>query len=118
MKHATGADIMMSSIAGAWRLWQASYSTTKAGLVGLAKTLALEGARYNITVNAIVRHHRHRGFQMGRPDMNERMIKRVALRRPASQRTSQPRSRSFAHRLPLHHRRCPARHRRHGPVTF
>jgi 3-oxoacyl-[acyl-carrier protein] reductase len=79
-----GRIIMMSSIAGALGgFGQASYSTTKAGLVGLARTLALEGARYNITVNAIVPGIiGTEAFKMGRPDMNERMIKRVALRRP------------------------------------
>ncbi len=85
MKQANwGRIIMMSSIAGALGgFGQASYSTTKAGLVGLAKTLALEGARYNITVNAIVPGIiATEAFKMGRPDMNERMIKRVALRRP------------------------------------
>jgi 3-oxoacyl-[acyl-carrier protein] reductase len=79
-----GRIIMMSSIAGSLGgFGQASYSVTKAGLVGLAKTLALEGARYNITVNAIVPGIiGTEAFKMGRPDMNERMIKRVALRRP------------------------------------
>jgi 3-oxoacyl-[acyl-carrier protein] reductase len=79
-----GRIIMMSSIAGSLGgFGQASYSTTKAGLVGLARTLALEGARYNITVNAIVPGIiATEAFKMGRPDMNERMIKRVALRRP------------------------------------
>src|SRR5467141_2936192 len=79
-----GRIIMMSSIAGALGgFGQASYATTKAGLVGLARTLALEGARNNITVNAIVPGIiGTEAFKMGRPDMNERMIKRVALRRP------------------------------------
>jgi len=79
-----GRIIMMSSIAGSLGgFGQASYSTTKAGLVGLARTLALEGARYNITVNAVVPGIiATEAFKMGRPDMNERMIKRVALRRP------------------------------------
>jgi len=79
-----GRIIMMSSIAGALGgFGQASYATTKAGLVGLARTLALEGARYNVTVNAIVPGIiGTEAFKLGRPDMNERMIKRVALRRP------------------------------------
>jgi 3-oxoacyl-[acyl-carrier protein] reductase len=79
-----GRIVMMSSVAGAiGGFGQASYATTKAGLVGLARTLALEGARYNITCNAIVPGIiGTEAFKMGRPDMNERMIKRVALRRP------------------------------------
>jgi 3-oxoacyl-[acyl-carrier protein] reductase len=79
-----GRIVMMSSIAGALGgFGQASYATTKAGLLGLTKTLALEGARYNITCNAVVPGIiGTEAFKMGRPDMNERMVKRVALRRP------------------------------------
>jgi 3-oxoacyl-[acyl-carrier protein] reductase len=79
-----GRIIMMSSIAGSLGgFGQASYSTTKAGLTGLARTLALEGARYNITCNAIVPGViATEAFKMGRPDMNERMVKRIAMRRP------------------------------------
>jgi 3-oxoacyl-[acyl-carrier protein] reductase len=79
-----GRIIMMSSIAGSLGgFGQASYSTTKAGLTGLARTLALEGARYNITVNAIVPGViATEAFKMGRPEMNERMVKRIAMRRP------------------------------------
>jgi len=79
-----GRIIMMSSIAGSLGgFGQASYSTTKAGLQGLARTLALEGARYNITCNAIVPGViATEAFKMGRADMNDRMIKRIAMRRP------------------------------------
>ena len=49
-----GRLIFMSSVAGTLGgFGQASYSATKAGLVGLAKTAALEGGRHNITSNAI-----------------------------------------------------------------
>jgi 3-oxoacyl-[acyl-carrier protein] reductase len=79
-----GRIIMMSSIAGSQGgFGQSSYSTTKAGLQGFARTLALEGARYNITCNAIVPGViATEAFKMGRADMNERMIKRIAMRRP------------------------------------
>src|SRR5437899_10366255 len=44
----------MSSVAGTLGgFGQASYSATKAALIGLAKTAALEGGRHNITSNAI-----------------------------------------------------------------
>src|SRR5881628_3325421 len=49
-----GRLIFMSSVAGTLGgFGQASYSSTKAGLIGLARTAALEGGRHGITANAI-----------------------------------------------------------------
>jgi 3-oxoacyl-[acyl-carrier protein] reductase len=49
-----GRIIFMSSVAGTLGgFGQASYSTTKAGLNGLGKSMALEGARFGITSNMI-----------------------------------------------------------------
>src|SRR2546430_803596 len=48
-----GRLIFMSSVAGTLGgFGQASYSSTKAGLIGLAKTAALERGRHHITANA------------------------------------------------------------------
>jgi NAD(P)-dependent dehydrogenase (short-subunit alcohol dehydrogenase family) len=49
-----GRVINMSSMAG-WEggFGQASYSATKAALIGLGKTLALEGAQKGVTSNVI-----------------------------------------------------------------
>lgn len=49
-----GRVITMSSVAG-WEggYGQLSYSTTKAGLIGFGKTLALEGARNGVTSNIL-----------------------------------------------------------------
>ena len=49
-----GRIIMTSSAAGLYgNFGQANYSAAKLALVGFAKTLALEGAPFNITCNAI-----------------------------------------------------------------
>jgi 3-oxoacyl-[acyl-carrier protein] reductase len=50
-----GRVVFMSSVAGTLGgFGQASYSATKAGVIGLARTAALEGGRHGITANAIV----------------------------------------------------------------
>ncbi|MGZ8688650.1 MAG: SDR family NAD(P)-dependent oxidoreductase, partial [Gaiellaceae bacterium] len=79
-----GRIVNMASVAGTLGgFGQASYSTTKAGLLGLTRSLALEGARHGITVNAIVPGIiGTEAFSFGNPEMNERMVKRTALRRP------------------------------------
>ena len=74
----------MSSVAGTLGgFGQASYSTTKAGLLGLTKTLAMEGARHGITCNAIVPGViGTEAFHMANAAMNERIVARTALKRP------------------------------------
>jgi 3-oxoacyl-[acyl-carrier protein] reductase len=50
-----GRLVFMSSVAGTLGgFGQASYAATKAGVIGLARTAALEGGRHGITANAIV----------------------------------------------------------------
>jgi 3-oxoacyl-[acyl-carrier protein] reductase len=78
-----GRIVNMASVAGTLGgFGQASYSTTKAGLLGLTRSLALEGARHGITCNAIVPGViGTEAFKFGNPEMNERMIRRTAFRR-------------------------------------
>lgn len=73
-----GRIICMASIAGLMGgFGQTAYSTGKMGLVGFAKSVALEGARYNITSNVIAPGII--GPNANLSPMYERMVKRVAL---------------------------------------
>jgi len=50
-----GRVINISSVAGVLGGYgQASYGASKAGVINLAKTVAIEGARFNITGNAVI----------------------------------------------------------------
>ncbi len=81
-----GRIINLASVAGTLGgFGQASYSTTKIGLIGLTKTLALEGARYDITCNAVVPGIiGSEAFKMSdqlNKEMTDRMRKRTAFGR-------------------------------------
>ena len=111
-----GRVISMASIAGLMGgFGQTAYSTSKMGVVGFAKSVALEGARYNITSNVIAPGII--GPNANLSPLYERMVKRVAMQigRAAG-------GRGQCHRLPvlrarpLHHRRRPHGDGRHGPL--
>src|SRR5258705_1597921 len=79
-----GRIVNMASVAGTLGgFGQASYSTTKAGLLGLTRTLALEGGRHGITANAIVPGIiGTEAFHFANPAMNERIANRTVFKRP------------------------------------
>jgi len=79
-----GRIVNMASVAGTLGgFGQASYSTTKAGILGLTKTLAMEGGRHGITANAIVPGIiGTEAFHMANPAMNERIANRTVFKRP------------------------------------
>jgi len=79
-----GRIVNMASVAGTLGgFGQASYSTTKSGLLGLTKTLAMEGGRHGITCNAIVPGViATEAFNLANAEMNERIVRRTVLRRP------------------------------------
>ena len=83
LERGWGRIINISSIAGTMGgLGQCSYAATKAGLIGLTKTVALEGARKGVTCNAIVLGVFDGGsFYDVAPEFRERIIKRLAMRR-------------------------------------
>jgi 3-oxoacyl-[acyl-carrier protein] reductase len=78
-----GRIVNMASVAGTLGgFGQASYSTTKAGLLGLTRTLAMEGGRHGITCNAIVPGIiGTEAFHMANPAMNERIANRTVFKR-------------------------------------
>ncbi len=83
LERGWGRIINVSSITGTMGgLGQSSYAATKAGLIGLTKTIALEGARSSVTCNAVVLGVFDAGsfYEVAEP-FRERIIKRVALRR-------------------------------------
>ena len=72
-----GRVICMASIAGLMGgFGQTAYATTKMGLIGFARSVALEGARYGVTANAIAPGII--GPNATLSPMYERMVKRVA----------------------------------------
>ena len=81
-----GRIVNISSIAGTMGgFGQCSYAATKAGLIGLTKTVALEGARKGVTCNALVLGVFDGGsFYDVAPEFRERIIKRLAMRRMGS----------------------------------
>jgi len=79
-----GRIVNMASVAGTLGgFGQASYSTTKAGILGLTRTLAMEGGRHGITCNAIVPGIiGTEAYHMSNPAMNERIASRTVFKRP------------------------------------
>ena len=73
-----GRIICMASIAGLMGgFGQTAYATGKMGLVGFARSVALEGARYNVTCNVIAPGII--GPNANLSPVYERMVKRVAM---------------------------------------
>ena len=75
-----GRIVCMASIAGLMGgFGQAAYATTKLGVIGFAKSVALEGARHGVTANVIAPGIIGPNAQLS--PMYERMVKRVAMQR-------------------------------------
>lgn len=73
-----------ASIGAYGNIGQANYAASKAGVIGLSWTLALEYARYNINVNVVAPGATRTPMTAGIPDeIREQMINKIPLRRMA-----------------------------------
>ena len=80
-----GRVVNTSSIGSLGNIGQANYAASKAGVIGLTKTLALEYAKYGVTVNAIAPGPVMTAMLAGVPDaIRERIIAQVPVGRIAS----------------------------------
>jgi len=75
-----GRIVCMASIAGLMGgFGQTAYSTSKLGVVGFAKSVALEGARHNVTCNAVAPGIIAPNASLS--PLYDRMVKRVAMQK-------------------------------------
>jgi 3-oxoacyl-[acyl-carrier protein] reductase len=81
-----GRIINITSVAGVLGGYgQSSYSASKAALTALAKSVALEGARFNVTANCVlVGISDTDNHMLLPPEAREKIEKRTAPRRPAT----------------------------------
>ncbi|MDX1520530.1 MAG: SDR family oxidoreductase [Anaerolineae bacterium] len=82
-----GAMVFVSSVVGEQgNIGQANYAATKAGLIGMAKTLGLEGARYGVRANVVAPGFTETDMVKAIPDpVKEKILQTIPLRRFATE---------------------------------
>jgi acetoacetyl-CoA reductase/3-oxoacyl-[acyl-carrier protein] reductase len=83
-----GALVFISSVVGEQgNIGQANYAATKAGLIGMAKTLGLEGARYGVRANVVAPGFTETDMVKAIPEkVKEKILQTIPLRRFATER--------------------------------
>ena len=82
MRQKYGRIVNTSSIGALGNVGQANYSASKAGIIGLTKTLALEWARFNIHVNCVAPGATETRMTAGIPDnLRQALVEKIPLRR-------------------------------------
>ena len=82
-ERGSGALVFISSVVGEQgNIGQANYAATKAALIGLAKTLGLEGSRYGVRANVVAPGFTSTDMVKSIPDkVKERILAKIPLRR-------------------------------------
>jgi acetoacetyl-CoA reductase/3-oxoacyl-[acyl-carrier protein] reductase len=82
-ERGSGSLVFISSVVGEQgNIGQANYAAAKAGMIGLAKTLGLEGARYGVRANVVAPGFTSTDMVKAIPDkVKERILAKIPLRR-------------------------------------
>jgi 3-oxoacyl-[acyl-carrier protein] reductase len=82
IKQKFGRIVNTTSIAAQGNIGQANYSASKAGVIGLTRTLALEWARFNINVNCVAPGGVHTPMTATIPDqIRSMLVDRIPFKR-------------------------------------
>ncbi|MBI4589409.1 MAG: 3-oxoacyl-ACP reductase FabG [Candidatus Rokubacteria bacterium] len=84
-ERGSGRVVNTSSIGALGNIGQANYAASKAGVIGLTKTLALEYAKYGVTVNCVAPGATMTAMLAGVPEkIKEQIVAKIPLGRIAS----------------------------------
>jgi acetoacetyl-CoA reductase/3-oxoacyl-[acyl-carrier protein] reductase len=82
-ERGSGALVFISSVVGeAGNIGQANYAASKSAVIGLAKTLGLEGSRYGVRANVVAPGFTSTDMEKSIPEkVQERILAKIPMRR-------------------------------------